>query len=128
MKQNKEQSPDSNRGKNKNVERDVLKEPKKRGLKKGKTNNPKGRKRGVPNKVSGEVKANLGKFINRVIYAANRLITDYNDTEALEKLTSLNNLLRTNLPYLVPKEEQKISVDGNIGYMDKTISQLFDNT
>lgn len=65
-------------------------------LRKGLTNNLKGRPVGVPNRVTAEVKEIINQFINNNI---GNLQNDFNNLESKDKLRFLIDLL----PYIVPK-------------------------
>lgn len=75
-------------------------------MRKGKTNNPNGRPKGKPNKVTAELK----DWINKII-AANKdqVIADLKELEPKDRLMILEKLMQ----YVVPKQ-QSISVEAQI--------------
>jgi hypothetical protein len=62
---------------------------------KGHTNNPNGRKKGVPNKSTEELRALLTSFIEANI---NDLQANYNQLEAKDKLAFFERLIKMVLP------------------------------
>jgi hypothetical protein len=62
---------------------------------KGHTNNPNGRKKGVPNKSTEELRALLTSFIEANI---NDLQANYNQLEAKDKLEFFERLIKMVLP------------------------------
>lgn len=66
--------------------------------KKGITNNPNGRKKGVPNKSTNELRGLLQNFIEQNI---EQLQADFNNLEPYQKLTILEKYLKFVLPPII---------------------------
>ncbi|MDH6342927.1 hypothetical protein M2480_002047 [Parabacteroides sp. PFB2-12] len=85
-------------------------------MKKGQTNNPNGRPKGVPNKITGELKSWIQQVIdgNRVQFEKDLKELDPKDrVQVLEKL----------MQYVVPKQ-QSVSVDAQIACEYKELEKL----
>jgi|ERR1035437_465444 hypothetical protein len=88
------------------------------GLPKGRTNNPSGRKRSVPNKVARTVKEQIKIFVEAKLW---ELPTIWEKLSPKEKSQLLTNLI----PYLEAKL-QAIAVSGEVNFQVLPESQLDD--
>ena len=87
--------------------------------KKGHTNNPKGRPKGTPNKVTGDLRQWLSKLVddNRTTFEA-----DLKDLEPAQRLQILEKLMQ----YCTPKL-QAISVEAQINAEYEALEKLLTN-
>lgn len=75
-------------------------------MRKGKTNNPNGRPKGKPNKVTTELKAWISKIVED---NKEQVINDLKELEPKDRLAIIEKLMQ----YVVPKQ-QSISVEAQI--------------
>lgn len=75
-------------------------------MRKGKTNNPNGRPKGKPNKVTSELKAWINKIIDD---NKEQVINDLKELDPKDRLTIIERLMQ----YVIPKQ-QSISVEAQI--------------
>lgn len=88
-------------------------------MKKGKTNNPNGRPKGKPNKVTAELK----DWINQIISDnKNQVVDDLKKLEPKDRLQILERLMQ----YVVPKQ-QSISVEAQIQAEYTELEKLLSN-
>lgn len=88
-------------------------------MRKGKTNNPNGRPKGVPNKVTSELKIWIQELIdgNR-----KKFETDLKELDSKDRLMILEKLMQ----YVVPKQ-QSISVEAQIAAEYSELEKLLSN-
>lgn len=90
------------------------------GLKKGQTNNPNGRPKGVPNKVTADLK----KFVVTLLERNQRqIMKDLAEADGATRLRFFTSLL----PYVIPKQTQAqiTSIDKlTEGQMNQIISEI----
>lgn len=67
------------------------------GLKKGQTNNPKGRKKGVPNKTTGTNRQILQAFLDKNLQ---KMQKEYNKLSSKDKLFFIDKVLKYTTPTL----------------------------
>jgi hypothetical protein len=79
------------------------------------TNNPKGRKKGVPNKTTAETKIILKDFLD---FALNDMINTYDSLGNREKVTLLTRLI----PYIMPKPLEETDKSEEL---DSTINIIY---
>lgn len=72
---------------------------------KGKTNNPNGRPKGAPNKVTSTIRNWIVELINN---NRDKLQEDLMQLDAKERLLMIEKLL----PYIMPKAEKAVDVEG----------------
>lgn len=86
------------------------------GLKKGQTNNPKGRPKGTPNKATAELKS----WINALIEEnRNQVAKDLKKLEPKDRIVILERLMQ----YIVPKQ-QSISMEAQIQAEYESLEKL----
>jgi len=95
------------------------------GLSKGKTNNPKGRPQGTPNKSTKEIKDLINNFISRNI---DTVQNDYMRLEPKDRLLFLEKLFK----YVIPtKTDNEINInnlsDNELTKLCETILNKMDN-
>ncbi|NBB18708.1 hypothetical protein GVN20_05000 [Runella sp. CRIBMP] len=83
-----------------------------------KTNNPNGRPKGVPNKISADLRQRISDFLNNKWASVE---TDFDTLEPKERLMFFERLLQ----YSIPKQKEVTKVD--IGSLtDEEVDQLLD--
>lgn len=81
---------------------------------KGKTGNPKGRPKGVPNKVTADIRETLKAFVDKNLTSLQK---NFDKLEPKDKLVFIEKLL----PYLVPKLQ---STDMDLGIKNVNADQV----
>jgi len=87
-------------------------------MKRGTTNNPNGRPKGVPNKVNGNLREMIQKIIEDNIDSIN---DDLTNLEPKDRLVILERLMQ----YIIPKQ-QSVSVEAQIQAEYEAIERLLD--
>lgn len=83
-----------------------------------KTNNPNGRPKGVPNKISADLRQRISDFLNNKWASVE---TDFDTLEPKERLMFFERLLQ----YSIPKQKEVTKVD--IGSLtDEEVDQLLE--
>ena len=83
-----------------------------------KTNNPNGRPKGVPNKISADLRQRISDFLNNKWASVE---TDFDTLEPKERLMFFERLLQ----YSIPKQKEVTKID--IGSLtDEEVDQLLD--
>jgi len=83
-----------------------------------KTNNPNGRPKGVPNKISADLRQRISDFLNNKWASVE---TDFDTLEPKERLMFFERLLQ----YSIPKQKEVTKVD--IGsFTDEEVDQLLE--
>lgn len=86
-------------------------------MKKGETNNPNGRPKGTPNRVSTELRNWVSNLINE---NREQIKKDLMSVEPEKRLAMLEKLMQ----YVLPKPQQKIEVDKDDDFNKRFIEAL----
>lgn len=102
---------------------EAVKKPRKRGLPKGRTNNPGGRPPGKPNKITADVREAIFKFVHKNAAGVQK------DFNRLEDPKDRLNFWKDMVAYIVPKmqlmkSETKITSTGAEHLTDEELTSL----
>lgn len=91
-----------------------------RGLKKGQTNNPNGRPKGTPNKVTSDLRDCVKVFVDKNM---KNMQVEFDKLEGKDKLLFLEKMMQ----YVLPKQ-QAMQIDATVEdrLTDAQVNQLFE--